>query len=79
MPVVVDAGIGVALGRGAGDGARRHGLPGEHRDRACAGPGTHGEGDAAGRGGRARRRILAGRMPVLPYAAASSPAEGVVR
>ena len=52
VPVIVDAGVGTASGRGAGDGARRGRGADEHGDRRREGPGADGARDAAG--GRSR-------------------------
>jgi thiazole synthase len=78
VPVVVDAGIGTAseaaqaMELGA-DACLVNTAIATARDPALMAEAI-GQGVEAG-----RKAFMAGRMPVLPYAAASSPVEGVVR
>jgi len=78
VPVVVDAGIGVPSEASA---AMEMGASACLVNTAIARAADPALMGAAMRGGveAGRKAFLAGRMPVLPYASASSPLEGVVR
>ena len=58
VPVLVDAGVGTAIGRGSGDGAGLRRGADEHRDRRSEGPGPHGPGDETRGRGRPSRLSL---------------------
>ena len=78
VPVVVDAGHRHAERRRDRDGGRRRRGADQYRDRACRGSGADGAKQWRRRSTPGARPIWPGRIPVKPYASASSPTTNLV-